>query len=64
MTQASFDDPQRRAQRARHTVLNRWGEPEDIVGAVTFLSSPAAAYITGQELFVDGGWTINGLLRS
>jgi NAD(P)-dependent dehydrogenase (short-subunit alcohol dehydrogenase family) len=64
MTQASFDDPQRRAQRARHTVQNRWGEPEDIVGAVTFLSSPAAAYITGQELFVDGGWTINGLLSS
>jgi NAD(P)-dependent dehydrogenase (short-subunit alcohol dehydrogenase family) len=64
MTQASFDDPVRREQRARHTVQNRWGEPEDMVGAVAFLAGPAASYITGQELFVDGGWTINGLLRS
>jgi NAD(P)-dependent dehydrogenase (short-subunit alcohol dehydrogenase family) len=62
MTQASYDDPVRREQRARHTVQNRWGEPEDIVGAVAFLAGPAASYITGQELFVDGGWTINGLL--
>ena len=45
-------------------VHNRWGEPEEMVGAVAFLAGPAASYITGQELFVDGGWTINGLLRS
>lgn len=64
MTQASYDDPVRRAERARHTVQNRWGEPEEMVGAVAFLCSPAASYITGQELFIDGGWTINGLLRS
>jgi NAD(P)-dependent dehydrogenase (short-subunit alcohol dehydrogenase family) len=64
MTQASFDDPVKRAQRARHTVQNRWAEPTEIVGAVAFLAGPAASYITGQELFVDGGWTINGLLRS
>lgn len=40
-----------------HTPLGRVGRPEDVVGAVLFLASPAAAYVTGQHLRVDGGWT-------
>ncbi|MBX0334686.1 SDR family oxidoreductase [Pontibacter sp. HSC-14F20] len=36
------------------------GKPEDVAGAVAFLCMPAAAYITGQTLAVDGGLTING----
>jgi 3-oxoacyl-[acyl-carrier protein] reductase len=38
--------------------LNRLGQPDDIAGAVLFLCSPAAAYITGQILTVDGGLTL------
>lgn len=37
--------------------LRRFGRPEDVVGAIVFLASEAAAYITGTTLFVDGGWT-------
>jgi Tropinone reductase 1 len=42
------------------TPMNRVGEPEDVAAAVAFLCLPAAAYITGQTIPVDGGFTING----
>lgn len=44
-------------QIERRTPLGRLGEPEDVAGAVQFLASPAASFITGHVLVIDGGLT-------
>jgi gluconate 5-dehydrogenase len=63
MTAKSHADTGLHEQRRRHTLLGRWGKPDDMVGTVVFLASDAAAYVTGQEIYVDGGWTVNGLVQ-
>ena len=41
------------------TPLDRWGQPEDLVGAAVFLASKASDFVTGQTVYVDGGWLAN-----
>jgi gluconate 5-dehydrogenase len=43
------------------TILGRWGEPSDFVGTAIFLLSDASSYITGQDIYVDGGYLTKGL---
>ncbi|TFH84856.1 2-dehydro-3-deoxy-D-gluconate 5-dehydrogenase KduD [Billgrantia azerbaijanica] len=55
-TQALRDDPERRAELLGRIPAGRFGEPEDLAGAVVFLCSDAARYVHGHALAVDGGW--------
>jgi NAD(P)-dependent dehydrogenase (short-subunit alcohol dehydrogenase family) len=52
----------REEQVARAYPLKRLGAPEDVAGAVSFLLSDDASWVTGQTLVVDGGVTLGGAL--
>lgn len=58
LTGALREDPARSQAILSRTPLNRWGQPDDIAGAVLFLSSPAARFITGTTIAIDGGYSI------
>ena len=55
-TAALQADETRNRQILERIPAGRWGEPEDLAGAAVFLASPAADYLNGHVLVVDGGW--------
>jgi NAD(P)-dependent dehydrogenase (short-subunit alcohol dehydrogenase family) len=57
LTESTFADPERRRWLEGKIKLGRVGRVEDIMGAIAFLASDAAALVTGTALMVDGGWT-------
>lgn len=56
MTRSLIEDAEFDAWVKKRTPLGRWGQPEDLQGAAVFLASDAACFVTGQILYVDGGW--------
>ncbi len=57
LTAAVFENPERAAHSAAQTAIGRNGELEDLAGPAVFLASDASRYVTGQVLYVDGGYT-------
>jgi NAD(P)-dependent dehydrogenase (short-subunit alcohol dehydrogenase family) len=58
MTEPVFSDPERTAAMAARTMIGRNGELADFVGVAVFLASPASDFVTGQTIFVDGGFSV------
>lgn len=56
-------DPEISAQLSNHTPLRRHGKPEDITGTAMWLLSDSSDFVTGQDVVVDGGFTLGGALR-
>ena len=54
-------DPVRRQRALDRTPMGRWGELDELVGAAIYLASPAARFVTGTTLRVDGGFLASGL---
>lgn len=52
------NDPERFRFINERTPMGRWGQPEELEGTVVYLASRASDFVTGQTVFVDGGWTI------
>jgi NAD(P)-dependent dehydrogenase (short-subunit alcohol dehydrogenase family) len=52
------NDPERFRFINERTPMGRWGQPEELEGTVVFLAARASDFITGQTVYVDGGWTI------
>jgi NAD(P)-dependent dehydrogenase (short-subunit alcohol dehydrogenase family) len=57
MNRQLLEDPVKYQEFVKRIPMGRWGEVDEIAAAVVFLASPAASYVTGSALFVDGGWT-------
>lgn len=58
MTQAFADDPGVHAMVSKATPLARWGDAREIADAVLYLCSPAASFVSGHTLVVDGGYSV------
>lgn len=58
LTQALQDDEERSRALLQRTPLGRWGQPEDIAQVVAFLCTPAASFMTGAVVPVDGGYLV------
>ena len=57
MTRPFQENPEIDAYIRGHTPAGKWGEPSDLVGTIVYLASKASAFVTGQVIYVDGGYS-------
>ncbi len=63
MTKRSYKNNIKRKQISNHSLLKRWGTQLEIAMPAIFLISKASSYINGQDIIVDGGWTVKGFYK-
>jgi gluconate 5-dehydrogenase len=59
MTKALWQDPKFDAWLCNRTPADRWGDPEELIGALVYLASGASSYVNGQIIYVDGGLLVS-----
>jgi len=59
LTRALHEDPEFDRWLCSRTPSNRWGDPEELIGALVFLASDASSYVNGQIVYVDGGLLVS-----
>ena len=57
LTRPLYENPEFDEWLCNRTPSNRWGDPDELIGALIFLASSASSYVNGHMLFVDGGLT-------
>ena len=63
MTKKSFNNKNKRKIISRHSLLGRWGSLSEIAIPAIFLISNASSFINGQDIVIDGGWTVKGFYK-
>ena len=61
MTEKSYSNSKKKLERVEKSILNRWGEPNDLIGIVIFLATKSSSFVTGTNIIVDGGLSIKGI---
>ena len=61
MTMKSYNNLNLRKKRTERTMLNRWGQTEDLFGILDYLINDRSSYVTAQDFVIDGGWLYKGL---
>ena len=61
MTQKSYKNLKKKNERQNKNIINRWGEPRDLIGVIIFLATKSSSFVTGTNIPIDGGFSIKGV---
>jgi NAD(P)-dependent dehydrogenase (short-subunit alcohol dehydrogenase family) len=61
MSIESYKNPRKKKEKIKRMIIKRWGEANDLYGAIEYLMSSQSSYMTGQDIVIDGGWLAKGL---